>query len=80
MSNIPPMWWLEHDVCKYILSCLVHKDNKDITTGATKQPSGHTGEVARVRKGKMVEEVRAVAISSWPVETLGDVDHEMKKV
>ncbi len=31
-GNIPEGWWLNHDICKYILSCLVHKDNKDITT------------------------------------------------
>ncbi len=31
-ANIPEGWWLNHDVCKYILSCLVHKENKDITT------------------------------------------------
>jgi hypothetical protein len=34
-ANIPKGWWLNHDVCKYILSCLVHKDNKDITTKPT---------------------------------------------
>ena len=31
-AKIPEGWWLNHDVCKYILSCLVHKENKDITT------------------------------------------------
>jgi hypothetical protein len=61
------------------LSCLVYKDNKDITTRATKQPSGHTCELARVRNDKAVEEVRSVAKSSLLVEMLVDVDCEMKK-
>jgi hypothetical protein len=38
-AKIPEGWWLNHDVCKYILSCLVHKENKDITTKPTQQPS-----------------------------------------
>jgi len=37
-ANIPEGWWLNHDICKYILSCLVHKDNKDISTKPTQQP------------------------------------------
>ncbi len=37
-ANIPVGWWLNHDVCKYILSCLVHKDNKVISTKPTQQP------------------------------------------
>jgi len=36
-AKIPKGWWFNHDVCKYILSCLVHKDNKDITTKLTQQ-------------------------------------------
>ena len=31
-SKIPSWWWLHDDKCKYILSCLVHKDNKDLST------------------------------------------------
>jgi hypothetical protein len=34
-------------VCKYILSCHVHKDNKDVTTRPTQQPPGHTCNEAR---------------------------------
>ncbi len=41
-ANIPEGWWLNHDVCKYILTCLVHKDNKDITTKPTQQSPGHS--------------------------------------
>jgi hypothetical protein len=54
-ANIPEGWWVNHDVCKYILSCLVHKDNKDITTKPTQQPSGHMHIEARVRKEKALE-------------------------
>ncbi len=26
-ANIPEGWWLNHNNCKYMLSCLVHKEN-----------------------------------------------------
>ena len=51
-ANIPEAWWLNHDLCKYIISCLVHKDNKDITTKPSQQPSGHSRIEARNRKEK----------------------------
>ena len=79
-ANIPEGWWLNHDVCKYILSCLVHKDNKDITTKPTQQPPGHSRVEARGRKEKALEVERAVAKADRPVEKLGDVDHQIKKI
>ena len=39
-ANTPPTWWLEHASCKYILSILVHKDNKDISTQPATLPAG----------------------------------------
>ena len=36
-------WWLADESCKYILSVLVHKDNKDLSTRPTKQPVGRMG-------------------------------------
>ena len=51
-ANIPEGWWLNHDVCKYILFFLIHKDNKDITMKPTQQPSGHSRIEARNRKEK----------------------------
>jgi hypothetical protein len=71
---------LNHDVCKYILSCLVPKDNKDITTKPTQQPPGHSRVEARGRKEKALEVERAVAKADRPVEKLGDVDHQIKKI
>jgi hypothetical protein len=47
---IPHDWWLADESCKYILSVLVHKDNKDISTKPTKQPPGPTREVVREKK------------------------------
>ncbi len=49
-ARIPPTWWLEHNSCKYMLVCIVHKDNKDILTHATELPAGYTRAVARVIK------------------------------
>ena len=79
-GNIPEGWWLNHDVCKYILSCLVHKDNKDITTKPTQQPPGHSRVEARGRKEKALEVERAVAKADRPVKKYGDVDHQLRKV
>ncbi len=78
--HIPPKWWLEHDFCKYILSCLVHKDNKDISAQPTTQPPGHTHKVARDRRARALEEEHAVQKDNQPVERYGDVDHQMKLV
>ena len=81
-AKIPEGWWLNHDVCNYILSCLVHKENKDITTKPTQQPPGHTRVEARGRKEKALEVERAVAKADRPVpvEKYGDVDHQLKKI
>jgi hypothetical protein len=79
-ANIPKGWWLNHDFCKYILSCLVHKDNKDISTKPTEQPPGHSRIEARGRKEKALEVERAVAKADRPVEKYGDVDHQLKKI
>jgi hypothetical protein len=77
-QNVPNGWWLNHDAYKYILSCLVHKDNKDITTKPTHQPSGHLCIEARERKEKALEGKRAAAKADHPVEKYGDVDHKLK--
>ena len=79
-GNIPEGWWLNHDICKYILSCLVHKDNKDITTKPKQQPPGHSCVEARGRKEKALEGKRAVAKAECPLEKFGDVDHQIKKI
>jgi len=79
-ANIPKGWWLNHDFCKYILSCLIHKDNKDISTKPTEQPSGHSRIEARGRKEKALEVEYAVAKADRQVEKYGDVDHQLKNV
>ncbi len=79
-QNIPDGWWLNHNACKYILSCLVHKDNKDVTTKPTHQPPGHSRVEARERKEKALEGKRAAAKADCPVEKYGEVDHQFKKV
>ena len=71
---------MNHDFCKYILSCLIHKDNKDISTKPTEQPPGHSCIEARGRKEKALEVECAVAKADRPVEKYGDVDHQLKKI
>lgn len=58
-KHIPPTWWLEHHSCRYILSILVHKDNKDICTQPTKLPAGPKRKDIRKAKKAVVEKERA---------------------
>jgi hypothetical protein len=61
-----------------MLSCFVHKDNKDIFTNAADLPSGKTREIARKDKSDLLVEARTVAKVNHPV-TYGDVEYQMKK-
>jgi hypothetical protein len=89
-EEIPHSWWLADESCKYILSVLVHKDNKDISTKPTKQPPGPTHETVRLNKTKETAKERSGAKAQRPiafvqpngtvaVEKYGDVDHQSKK-
>ena len=80
MAHVPNHWWLEHELCKYILTVLVHKDNKDISSSPTRLPAGDTRSSAREKKGKELADVRRAAKADRPVEKYGDVDQQMKKV
>jgi hypothetical protein len=79
-ANIPKGWWLNHDICKYILSCLVHKENKDITTNPMTQPPGHTCIEARGRKEKALEGEWEAVMADCQVEKYGDMDHQIQKI
>ena len=59
--QIPPTWWLEHASCKYILSVLVHKDNKDISTQPATLPAGPKRKDIRNKKKSAIEQERASA-------------------
>ena len=80
MAHVPNQWWLEHELCKYILTILVHKDNKDISSTPTRLPPGDSRKDARKKKAQMLSDERAAAKAGRPVEKYGDVDHELKKV
>jgi hypothetical protein len=86
----PHSWWLADELCKYILSVLVHKDNKDILTKPTKQPPGPTRTAVRENKTKETAKERSAAKAQRPiavvqpngtfvVEKYGDIDHQSKK-
>jgi hypothetical protein len=87
-AEIPATWWLEHKSCKYILSVLVHKNNKDISTQPTKLPPGPTRKEVREKSRKTTETERANAKLTRPLEvvidgstrtvTLGDVERDAK--
>jgi hypothetical protein len=87
---IPHDWWLADESCKYILSVLVHKDNKDISTKPTKQSPGPTRAVQREKKTKETAKERSAAKAERPItvvqpdgtfvlEKYGYVDHQSKK-
>ena len=89
-ESIPHDWWLADESCKYILSVLVHKDNKDISTKPTKQPPGPTRTEVRENKTKEIAKERLAAKAQRPIEVLqadgtvavekyGDVEHQTKK-
>ena len=46
---------LEHVSCKYILSLLVHKDNKDISSQPATLPAGPKSKDIREAKRRLVE-------------------------
>ena len=77
-GNISNTWWLTHPSCQLMLSCFVHKDNKDIFTNAADLPGGKTRETARKDKFEALVEARASAKVNRPV-TYGDVEYQMKK-
>jgi hypothetical protein len=90
-EEIPHSWWLADESCKYILSVLVHKDNKDISTKPTKQPPGPTRTAVRENKTKETAKERSAAKAQRPIaveqpngtvvvlEKYGDIDHQLKK-
>ncbi len=77
-GNISNTWWLTHPSCQLMLSCFVHKDNKDIFTNADDLPGGKTREITRKDKSDLLVDARAVAKVNHPV-TYGDVKYQIKK-
>jgi hypothetical protein len=53
--------------CKYMLACLVHKDNKYILSKPTKLAPGRSWKNARQEKERAVAEKRAKAKAERPV-------------
>jgi len=89
-EEIPHSWWLVEESCKYILSVLAPRDNKDLSTRPAKQPPGPTRAAARENKTKETAKERSAAKAQRPikvvqpdgmvaVEKYGDVDHQSKK-
>ena len=74
MANVSNTWWLTHSSCQFMLSCFVHKDNKDIFTNAADLSSGKTREIARKDESDSLVEARVVAKANRPV-TYGDVEY-----
>ena len=70
------------ETCKYMLACLVHKNNMDISCKPTKLAPGCTRKDARKEKEHAVAKECAKAKSNRPLtdqECFGDVELAIKK-
>jgi hypothetical protein len=76
---IPATWWLEHKSCKYILSVLVHKNNKDIATRPAQLPPGPTRNTVREKTRSLIGSDRATAKGNRRIEVV-DEDGATKTV
>ena len=61
-----------------MLAVLVHKDNPDVCSDPTLVTPGGTRVAARKDKEKALSEERVLLKASRPVETHGDVEHQIK--
>ena len=78
-DTIPPLWWLENKACCYMLACLVHKDNPDISSDAASLPSGGTRIQQREDAAAEVNEERTLARAARPASESEMVDIQFKK-
>ena len=62
-----------------MLAVLVHKDNPDVCSDPTSVAPGGTCATARKNKEITLNEERVMGKVSRPVETHGDVEHQIKK-
>ena len=81
-------WWPMRKTCKFMLACLVHKDNKDISLCpiTMKSPPGHSCIAARQEKEQAISEERSKTKTEHLVPTTsaqeryGNIDHAIKKL
>ena len=66
---IPHGWWLTlmSATCKFMLACLVYKDNKDISCRSTKLPPGRSCKDAPKEKARAIVDDQAKAKLDCPV-------------
>ena len=76
MGKVSNTWWLAHSLCEFMLSCFVHKDNRDIFTNAADLPGEKMRESARKEKTVSMVEAHAASKVNRPV-TYG-VKYQMK--
>ena len=83
-AAIPDGWWLNSETCKFMLACLVHKNNNNISSKPTKLPPGRTRKNAHQEKEEEIAKERAKAKAECPVlpsryNQKGDVDRTIQK-
>ncbi len=62
-----------------MLAVLVHKDNLDVCSDPTLVTPGGTCVAARKDKEKAMNKEQELLKSSCPLETHGDVEHQIKR-
>jgi hypothetical protein len=72
-EQISSTWWLEHESCKYMLTILVHKNNKDISLNPIKLPPGDTRKEVRKKKADALAKERTTTRSARPISIYDNV-------
>ena len=47
MRQMPKDYWLKGDNSRFLLACMVHRTNKEVTTECSRLPAGSTRKVQR---------------------------------
>jgi hypothetical protein len=63
---VDPLWWLKHESCKYMLMCLVHKENPDLSTKPTTILPGITYKESWIEKVTVLAAERVVGMAKRP--------------
>jgi hypothetical protein len=77
LQTVGTLWWLKHKSCKYMLMCLIHKDNPDLSTKSNKILLGISYKESRIEKVAALATKRIVDKTKWPPIPINEMDHQM---
>jgi hypothetical protein len=76
LQAVDPSWWLKHKSCKYMLTCLIHTDNLDISTKPTETPPGITHKDSRIEKVAALATEHIVDKTKCSPPPINEMDHQ----